>query len=265
MLQTLGKVKYNKTKSCTKTHQLQGGIKSKNKQALYSKLLSSIREMIKDMEVGEKLPSERQLCIDYNVSRTTVRRAISDLELSGEVKRIQGSGTFVDRPSAVRHNLSDYYSFTEQTKRLGNVPVSIIIEYHIENANSTTAEMFDITEEDLIIKFIRLRKSNDIPMMLETTFLNYADFPEITMALLEKMPLYEIFEEVYQRKIFKVQESYSVSNLDKKQAEILEVPSTEPALKISRVSTDKDDKVIEFTLSLARGDKFNYQTTYFPE
>ena len=63
--------------------------------ALYSKLIDELITKISFMEKGDKLPSERQLCKDYNVSRTTVRNAVGSLVNSGMLYQIQGKGTFV--------------------------------------------------------------------------------------------------------------------------------------------------------------------------
>ena len=46
----------------------------------------------------ERLPSERQLCEEFEVSRAVVRPALEILERQGHVVRIQGSGTFVAPP-----------------------------------------------------------------------------------------------------------------------------------------------------------------------
>lgn len=49
-------------------------------------------------KVGDKLPTEAQLCSQLEVSRTTVRRAIGRLTGMGLAKSVQGKGTFVCRP-----------------------------------------------------------------------------------------------------------------------------------------------------------------------
>ena len=237
----------------------------KSKETLYSQLIDSLIEEINHMEVGEKIPSERQLCQIYNISRTTVRNAITDLEHSGLLTRIQGKGTFVQNPKRSRHNLSNYYSFTEETKKLGKVPKSVILEYHIQKAEPEIASIMGITSSDLIIQFVRLRLADNEPMLLETTFIKYEDFPEITRNLLEEMPLYEIFEYKYKRKIHQVNEKFSVTLLNSKQSSLLDVKLNNPCLKIIRSSYDEDNNIIEYTESYASGDKFNYETTYFPK
>lgn len=231
---------------------------------LYHELIDSLIDKIKSMDIGQKLPSERQLCEDYNVSRTTVRSAISDLEIKGYVTRIQGSGTFVADPSSNRQNLSNYYSFTEQTKKIGKTPKSVIIEYHIEVPPLYIQEIMGLKPKDETIIFDRLRLADDDKMMLETTYIPYKDFKQISKELLETHPLYEIFEKIYSRKITKVNEEYSVIPLTNDNANLLEVDKKMPALEIKRKSFDNNDKIIEYTISIARGDKFNYETTYYP-
>ncbi|MBN1808308.1 MAG: GntR family transcriptional regulator [Planctomycetes bacterium] len=44
---------------------------------------------------GEKLPSERELCAEFNVSKHTTIRALNELVAMGLVRRAQGKGTFV--------------------------------------------------------------------------------------------------------------------------------------------------------------------------
>lgn len=232
--------------------------------ALYHELVNNLTENIKKMEIGEKLPSERQLCLDYDVSRTTVRSAISELELRGYVKRIQGNGTFVTKPKFKRQNLSNYYSFTEQTRMLGREPKTIIIEYHIDIPSDYILEKMKLEKDSLVISFVRLRLADDEKMMLETSYVPYLQFKELTRPLLDELPLYEIFEKRYNKKIHKVNEVFSVTNLNATQAKLLDTVANNPALKINRTSYDKDKNVIEYSISLASGDKFNYETTYYP-
>lgn len=236
----------------------------KNNETLYSQLINSLKEEIKTMDEGDKIPSERQLCHIYNVSRTTVRNAITELEYSGHLQRIQGKGTFVNNPNKEKLNLSKYYSFTESTKQAGKTPKTVIIEYHIQKSVEKTQFFLNTDPNDLIIEFTRLRLANNEPMLLETTYLRYEDFPEITKALLEKIPLYEIFESKYDRKITKVTETFSGTFLNQEKSHFLGVRPNSACMKIIRCSYDKNNNIIEYTESYAPSDKFEYETTYFP-
>jgi DNA-binding GntR family transcriptional regulator len=56
---------------------------------LKSKILSN------ELEGNKRLPSEAELCSEYNVSRATVRQALSELMKDGLIYRDRGRGTFV--------------------------------------------------------------------------------------------------------------------------------------------------------------------------
>lgn len=232
---------------------------------LYKKLIMSLKEEISNMDVGDKIPSERQLCNIYDISRTTVRNAITDLEHSGLLERIQGKGTFVAKPKDNRQNLSNYYSFTETTREIGKTPKTVILEYHIRTLDKENLEILEAEEYELFIDFTRLRLADNEPMLIETTYLKYDEFPDITKKLLEELPLYEIFEQKYNRKIVKVTETFSATVLNSEQASHLKAKEHSSCLKITRFSYDMGNNVIEFTRSYAPEDRFNYETTYYPK
>jgi DNA-binding FadR family transcriptional regulator len=62
-----------------------------------SAILANLRKAIETGAYGEgdQLPPERQLAATFNAARSTVRRALDQLERAGLVSRRLGSGTFV--------------------------------------------------------------------------------------------------------------------------------------------------------------------------
>ncbi|WP_276391039.1 FadR/GntR family transcriptional regulator [Eudoraea chungangensis] len=70
--------------------------KSENRE-IQNTIISEIRNLInyKNLEPGDKLPSERSLSEKFGVSRSNVREAIQNLEFYGILKSIPQSGTFV--------------------------------------------------------------------------------------------------------------------------------------------------------------------------
>ncbi|WP_299670387.1 FadR/GntR family transcriptional regulator [uncultured Polaribacter sp.] len=66
-------------------------------QKVQKLIIRGIRDLInyKNLEPGDKLPSERMLSEKFNVSRSNVREAIQKLEFYGLLKSKPQSGTFV--------------------------------------------------------------------------------------------------------------------------------------------------------------------------
>ncbi|MFS8302013.1 FadR/GntR family transcriptional regulator [Bacillus altitudinis] len=67
---------------------------------IYHQILSEIQ--LGSFQIGDKLPSERELCEQFGVSRAPVRQALSALEMNGIIYSRQGEGVFVK--STTIHN-----------------------------------------------------------------------------------------------------------------------------------------------------------------
>lgn len=73
---------------------------------LYIQIYNQIRDAILNgkYSVGDKLPSEKELCQIFNVSRVPVREALSALELSGLVESVHGAGVYVKQLNVVSND-----------------------------------------------------------------------------------------------------------------------------------------------------------------
>ena len=73
---------------------------------LYIQIYTQIRDAIMkgSFSVGDKLPSEKELCQMFNVSRVPVREALSALELSGLVESVHGAGVYVKQINVVNND-----------------------------------------------------------------------------------------------------------------------------------------------------------------
>jgi GntR family transcriptional repressor for pyruvate dehydrogenase complex len=72
-----------------------------NKTRLYEDIIKRIMDSIKrgDLKPGDKLPTERELVQQLNVSRTAIREALRSLEILGVVYSKVGSGTYIKEMS----------------------------------------------------------------------------------------------------------------------------------------------------------------------
>ncbi len=77
---------------------------SDQKSSVAGETVERIAEMIRNGQYlpGDRLPGERQLAKELQVSRTSIREALSRLETVGLVECRHGLGTFVKEPSRER-------------------------------------------------------------------------------------------------------------------------------------------------------------------
>ena len=105
-------------------------------------------------KIGQRLPSERDLCDTFDVSRMTVRQAITLLVDEGILERKPGSGTFV-ASSRVKEKMRGTTSFTEIVKSQGKKPSSELISYKRVHPNEFEIKIRDKKEvPDLVRKIV---------------------------------------------------------------------------------------------------------------
>lgn len=105
-------------------------------------------------KVGEKLPTEKALCEELGVSRSSVRSALQQLTSLGMVKTIQGSGTYVcSHESAMPLNAIAPTILLNQTDLLSILEFRRIVEVstvELAAQRATTEEvnaMFRVAEQ----------------------------------------------------------------------------------------------------------------------
>lgn len=128
------------------------------------------RRIDRDMSVGQQLPTEQALCLQFNVSRETVREALRGLEEEGLISRTPGRGTFVRRrpPRLVESRLTglpeDFSAlrFNTEAKTLSAGPVL---------PSADVAERVGAEPEEMTYRIARLRFLEGKPFAYHEAFL----------------------------------------------------------------------------------------------
>lgn len=209
-----------------------------------------------DYKEHEKLPSERELCDIYSLSRITVRQALQELEHEGYIYKQHGIGTFV-APKSYNQNLAQLYSFTEEMEKLGKVPTTEVLSFSVIATDERLARKMNLKPLDEVFKVVRLRFADGKPLIYETSYLPHQLFPNLTENDLRERPMYDVFHEDYQIGLTKATERFSATLIRKEEEEYLGATINQPAMLIKRYAY-YNDKLIEYTNSVARGDKFAY-------
>jgi len=95
---------------------------------LYFQLKEQIKQKIVEglYKEGDLIPSEREFGDRFELSSTTIRRALNDLVQENFLERKAGKGTFV-RLKKVRRDLRKVLGFTQNMLQMGLSPLTQVI------------------------------------------------------------------------------------------------------------------------------------------
>lgn len=204
----------------------------------------------------EKLPTERELADEFDISRLTVRRALDQLENDGIVYRVQGAGTFVSEKSITKS--FELTSFSEDMRARGLVPGSLSTHAEVVPAGARIGYALGLSPADLVVHIRRVRTADDAPMCAEDSYLPEALVPGLVERLGNES-LYRVLDEQFALRLDRADQVIKVTVLEPAVAEELQVPPFSPAFLVSRTGYDDRGRAVEFAESLYRGDRYSYE------
>ena len=210
--------------------------------------------LIRELGVGQAIPSERRLSTELGVSRLTLRAALDELVREGYLVRRHGSGTFVSEPKIAQQ--LTLTSFTEDMRRRGMVADSRTISLDNVHAGPQVARALNISPADRVFQIRRLRLADDAPMALETLHVPVSLVPGLTAAQLEHASWYELLEDRYNVVIASGLQTIEPTVTNEEESELLSVPLHSPAFLFERTSQTPDGRMVEFVRSIYRGDRY---------
>lgn len=230
---------------------------SKN-EALYLQIKDILVRRIQEGVWAEYslIPTERELMKEFNVSRSTVRQAISILVQTGLLEKTQGRGTIV-KPQKLVGRLGRLKGFAEEVAEKGQDPQSKLIRAGFKDQLFTEKAMLDVNENESILLVERIRLADETPIALERTCWPH-DIGTILMQYdLNAARYYDILENhnIY---LNKAHEKIAAINATQDEADLLGIRPGEALLEMNRLSFGMDNHPIEYTKTKYRSDQYHY-------
>jgi GntR family transcriptional regulator len=223
-----------------------------------SQTKGQVLDLIERLDVGDAIPSERQLSADLGVSRLTVRAALDDLVREGFLVRRRGSGTFVSEPKIAQE--LTLTSFTDDMRQHGLHAASRTLEFDIVTAGARLGRLLHVSPSEPIMVAKRVRLADRETMAIETLHVRSALVPELTAADLEGGSFYELLRERYGVSIAGGVQSIEPTVTNEEESSALGVPLHSPAFMFERFSRDENGGTVEFVRSIYRGDRYRLVT-----
>ena len=221
-----------------------------------------VLDLIRQLGVGNAIPSERQLSADLGVSRLTVRAALDDLAREGYLVRRRGSGTYVQQPK-ISQELT-ITSFSDDMRRRGMVPDSKTLSMTTTLAGARLGRALQVSPSEPILVIRRLRMADGETMAIETLHLPKGLVPGLSADDLSGS-LYEVLGARFGIHITSGTQSIEPTVTNEEESAALGVPLHSPAFQFERTSRDQHDRTVEYVHSVYRGDRYRIVTELRPQ
>ncbi|MFT8357446.1 GntR family transcriptional regulator [Bifidobacterium aquikefiri] len=217
----------------------------------YITVRDHLRQRLTSMQAGEQLPTEAELCTQYNVSRITIRRAVDDLIRDGALVRKQGSGTFKTRddPSTGEVLSEHIRGFFRQQSDLGRKVYTKVLQNHLIN-DALIAAKLDLHDDADIIELERLRYVNDELQQHVATYLPAQRFSAVLEHDFSHGSLYEFIEQSYAIELSRNEVVVRIEKADPAVASFFGIPSESSVLAMDSTVFDTFGSTIAFGTAL---------------
>ncbi|KOY79487.1 GntR family transcriptional regulator [Apilactobacillus kunkeei] len=225
---------------------------------IYIQIHNEIKKNIEEgkWKLGSRIPSERQLSTEFNVSRMTLRQAIQTLVDEGILDQRVGSGTYVSNEK-VQEKMSGVTSFTDIMLAQGKLPASKTISYHTLEPSLSEIEKLNISQNEKVLRMERIRYGDGVPICFEI-----ATVPEKIIDGLSKDDVADSFYASLKEKknlVPKVsRQNVSATLASERIAEYLDIKKGDAILLLRQVTSLQNGQPFEYVRTQYVGERFEF-------
>lgn len=229
------------------------------KKSLYKTIETELLDKINRgyYKIGSPIPTENELALKYNVSRVTVRQATNNLVANGILVRNQGVGTFVSKVTPVVERTVKIMGFREEMESSGKKVNTDVLTFEVIIPDKTIAEKLLLGESEPVYHMVRLRKADNKPMVIETTYMSVSKYPDVNYTTM-KGSKYDYIE-----KSLGLEIDYSHHILipilaNNVIANLFEIEIDSPVIKVLNTTYLKNGDVLDYTELILNSGVYQY-------
>jgi GntR family transcriptional regulator len=224
----------------------------------YLRVYGSIKAKVEagDFKVGDFLPAEPELQKLFNVSRTTVRRAVELLAQEGFVSIQQGKGTQVLDFKATQR-LQYVTSFSETLQEKGFTVRSRDVTVDCVPAPRPIAADLKVGLDVRLARVQRVTLANGKPIAIMLNYLLPELVPGLEKRIASMKSLYAFLEAEYNVRVEAATDFISATAASAAEAAKLGVPVNSPLLVVKRISYARG-RPIEVAILHIVADRYEY-------
>jgi GntR family transcriptional regulator len=235
-----------------------GLLKLKGQGPLYLQLQRILEDEIVSGKYSnrKKLPTEVELCQMYNVSRITVRQAISNLKNKGIIDSQQGKGTFVDIPDFLPQSNLHLFQSLEGLLYFSPRTVNKILRKGSIRTPNAIANLGNFKDYPKVYRLEGIRYLYGESL----GYYNIYVLPEFGQLFSGETPLaiLLVLEQKGGAHIREVHQTIKATKCNKRIANILKIKPGDPLMVFERLYFSSDNRLVQIGVSHLRADRYEY-------
>jgi len=242
------------------------GGRTRRSDAVEADLLSQLPSLA---DQAGRLPSEMEMVERFQVSRVTLREALSALERKGLILRKQGSGTFINLPVLeIRTRLDESVEYSHLIRSAGFQPSVDILDASIQTASPAQEEALHISSGN-VLNLRKLFYADAFPVVCCMNIIPLALLQEDARGgLLDRLDpeksLYEVLEgHFHQRVAYQIAE-VEAAGADSELAARLGCIAGEPLLCIKEIGYNQSQEAVFLGEGYYKPGKMHFQVLRRP-
>ena len=226
---------------------------------IYHQLYNLLLDLIDNRayKPHDRLPSENELALKYQISRQTAQRSIKQLVTQGMAYRLQGKGTFVS-DKTITYSVTASLSYSAEIIGLKKIPQNKLIHMKEIPSSAVIAQKLGVDEGAPVYSIQRVRLVDNVPMSLQTSYLPKFMVPDLIEKKFEEGSLFKTVKKEYRLEIGNASEFLRTVQADTYEAKLLGVHKNDPMFLLERVTKTKNGKILEYVKTILRGDKSKF-------
>lgn len=230
----------------------------KARDPLHKQAERYLRQLIEeeDYKNGKLLPSETDMSEQLNISRNTLRQAITTLVNEGLLNRRKGYGTKVVRKGIVS-GVQNWLSFSQEMMMLGVEVKNYELHISYKEINKEIQNFLEVTDEKAqLLVLERVRGNMEYPFVYFISYFNPSIPLNSDMSFNE--PLYDILEKKYDVIVKTSKEEITAGLAGDFIGSKLRIHPNDPILIRKRFVYDENNVPIEYNIGYYKADSFVY-------
>jgi GntR family transcriptional regulator len=222
----------------------------------YLKIYRDLRRRIDEGELapGDRLPPQRDLSRQFNVTLMTLRQAIQLLESDGLVSTRQGRGTYIS-PKLVSYDVRALRSLAQEMFAQGRPLTTRVLSRRTVEARPHAAELLEVEPGERLLELERLRLIDGKPVVYQRSHLPLWLAADLAALDLEDGSLYDYLDQTLGVEVVRAHETLRPIVLAAREAKLLDAAAGSPAIVSERLTYTTDDRPIVYDEATMPGDR----------